>query len=64
MSAFIKLFMIPAWGISYKEAVLSQAPYIPDQRWVSNSESEAGLGIVVEFEARRVVISYQLSGDW
>jgi len=55
--------MIPAWGISYKETVLSQAPYIPGQRWVSNSESEAGLGIVVEFEARRVVISYPAIGE-
>ncbi len=32
--------------------------FIPGQRWVSNTESEAGLGIVVEYQDRRVVISY------
>ena len=32
--------------------------FIPGQRWVSNTESEAGLGIVVEQSNRRVTISY------
>lgn len=37
--------------------------YIPGQRWVSNTESEAGLGIVVEHSDRRVVISYPAIGE-
>ncbi|UTW45886.1 RNA polymerase-associated protein RapA [bacterium SCSIO 12696] len=37
--------------------------YIPGQRWVSNTESEAGLGIVVEANNRRVTISFPAIGE-
>lgn len=37
--------------------------FIPGQRWVSNTESELGLGIVVEYEGRRVSLSFPASGE-
>ncbi|MBA4502564.1 RNA polymerase-associated protein RapA [Marinobacterium marinum] len=37
---------------------MSQAPFVPGQRWISNSEAELGLGIVVEYVNRRVEIRF------
>ena len=35
----------------------------PGQRWVSNTESELGLGIVLEVANRRVNISFPAAGE-
>ena len=37
--------------------------FAPGQRWVSNTESELGLGIVVEFADRRVVMSFPAANE-
>jgi len=37
---------------------LSLPPFVPGQRWISNSEAELGLGIVVEYANRRVEIRF------
>ena len=38
-------------------------PFQPGQRWVSNTESELGLGIVVKVADRRVEISFPAAGE-
>jgi len=42
---------------------LSDPDFVPGQRWVSNTESELGLGIVVENENRRVTLSFPAAGE-
>ncbi|MCK9563267.1 MAG: RNA polymerase-associated protein RapA [Bacteroidales bacterium] len=42
---------------------LSGQDFLPGQRWVSNTEPEAGLGIVVELAHRRVTISFPAIGE-
>ena len=42
---------------------MSVAVFVPGQRWVSNTESELGLGIVVEVANRRVEISFPAAGE-
>lgn len=42
---------------------MSQTTFIPGQRWVSNTESELGLGIVELSENRRVEISFPAVGE-
>lgn len=42
---------------------MSKQNYIAGQRWISNTESELGLGIVVEVANRRVEISFPASGE-
>ncbi|WP_020408511.1 RNA polymerase-associated protein RapA [Hahella ganghwensis] len=37
---------------------MSLPEFIPGQRWISNTEPELGLGIIVKFESRRVTISF------
>ncbi|MBL4827878.1 MAG: RNA polymerase-associated protein RapA [Spongiibacteraceae bacterium] len=37
--------------------------FVPGQRWVSNTESELGLGIVMEITSRRVEISFPASAE-
>lgn len=37
---------------------MSQVPFVPGQRWISNSEAELGLGVVVEYANRRVEIRF------
>jgi ATP-dependent helicase HepA len=37
--------------------------FVPGQRWVSNTESELGLGIVVDIRNRRVEISFPAAGE-
>lgn len=37
--------------------------FVPGQRWVSNTESELGLGIVLEIANRRVQISFPASAE-
>lgn len=37
--------------------------FSPGQRWISNSESELGLGIVVDTQGRRVEISFPAAGE-
>ena len=37
--------------------------YIPGQRWVSNTESELGLGIIMEITNRRVTVSFPAVGQ-
>ena len=42
---------------------MSNSRFITGQRWVSNTESEAGLGIVVDAGNRRVTISFPAIGE-
>jgi len=42
---------------------VSELLFLPGQRWISNTESELGLGIVVEVANRRVEISFPASGE-
>ncbi len=42
---------------------MSDPVFVPGQRWVSNTESELGLGIVVENENRRVTLSFPAAGE-
>lgn len=42
---------------------MSDPDFVPGQRWVSNTESELGLGIVVEYENRRVTVSFPAAGE-
>ena len=37
--------------------------FVPGQRWVSNTESELGLGIVMEIANRRVTVSFPAVGE-
>ena len=37
--------------------------YIVGQRWVSHADAQLGLGIVVEFEGRRVTIAFPAVGE-
>ena len=37
--------------------------FIPGQRWISNTESELGLGIVVEYANRRVSLSFPAASE-
>lgn len=37
--------------------------FVIGQRWVSNTESELGLGVVMEFEGRRVTLSFPAAGE-
>jgi ATP-dependent helicase HepA len=40
-----------------------QVTFVPGQRWVSNTESELGLGIVLEVIGRRVEISFPAAAE-
>jgi len=42
---------------------VSLPSFVPGQRWISNTESELGLGIVVEAANRRVEISFPAAGE-
>ena len=42
---------------------MSVPSFAPGQRWISNTESELGLGIVVEIANRRVEISFPAAGE-
>lgn len=42
---------------------MSNPAFVPGQRWVSNTESELGLGIVVDTANRRVEISFPAAGE-
>ncbi len=42
---------------------MSVSSFVPGQRWVSNTESELGLGIVVDTANRRVEISFPAAGE-
>ncbi len=42
---------------------MSASTFQPGQRWVSNTESELGLGIVLELANRRVTISFPAAGE-
>ena len=37
--------------------------FIPGQRWISNTESELGLGMILEVEFNRVTVLYLATGD-
>ena len=37
--------------------------FVPSQRWISNTESELGLGIVVEYANRRVTLSFPAASE-
>ena len=49
--------------IDLRELSVSSSVFVPGQRWISNTESELGLGIVVELANRRVEISFPASGE-
>ena len=42
---------------------MHQVTFVPGQRWVSNTESELGLGIVLEVIGRRVEISFPAAAE-
>ena len=42
---------------------MSEPLFVAGQRWVSNTESELGLGIVVEVMNRRIEVSFPASGE-
>ena len=42
---------------------MSASEFIPGQRWISNTESELGLGIVIENQNRRVSLSFPAAGE-
>lgn len=42
---------------------MSTPAFAPGQRWVSNTESELGLGIVIEIANRRVEMSFPAAGE-
>ncbi len=42
---------------------MSETSFFPGQRWVSNTESELGLGIIVDASNRRVEISFPAAGE-
>jgi ATP-dependent helicase HepA len=42
---------------------VSITAFVPGQRWVSNTESELGLGIVIDTRNRRVEISFPAAGE-
>ncbi|ARN76405.1 RNA polymerase-binding ATPase [Oceanicoccus sagamiensis] len=46
-----------------RELFVPSPVFVPGQRWISNTESELGLGIVVELANRRVEISFPASGE-
>jgi ATP-dependent helicase HepA len=48
----------PDWSV-----FLTGAIYHPGQRWVSNTESELGLGIVIAVAHRRVEVNYPAAGE-
>ena len=37
--------------------------FIPGQRWISNTESELGLGLILEVEASRITVLFLATGD-
>jgi ATP-dependent helicase HepA len=49
--------------IIHRELFVSKNSFVPGQRWVSNTESELGLGIVVDVANRRVEISFPAAGE-
>ena len=42
---------------------MSEVDFVPGQRWISNTESELGLGIVVESVDRRVTLSFPAANE-
>ncbi len=42
---------------------MSLSDFIPGQRWISNTEPELGLGIIVNYENRRVTISFPAAAE-
>ena len=42
---------------------VSVSSFQPGQRWVSNTESELGLGIVLEVVNRRIEMSFPAAGE-
>jgi ATP-dependent helicase HepA len=42
---------------------LTDSEFTAGQRWISNTESELGLGIVIEFADRRVTLSFPAAGE-
>ncbi|WP_417585631.1 RNA polymerase-associated protein RapA [Nitrincola sp.] len=42
---------------------MSQTEFVPGQRWISNTEADLGLGIVVECSNRRVEISFPAAAE-
>ena len=37
--------------------------FIPGQRWISNAESELGLGLILEVESKRVTVLFLACGE-
>ncbi|MDD4913731.1 MAG: RNA polymerase-associated protein RapA [Methylococcales bacterium] len=37
--------------------------FIPGQRWISNTESELGLGLILEVESNRITVLFLATGD-
>ncbi|MGB0468232.1 MAG: RNA polymerase-associated protein RapA [Pontibacterium sp.] len=42
---------------------MAHSQYIPGQRWISNTEAELGLGVVVETDGRRVTLAFPASEE-
>ena len=50
-------------GFTKWDPALNSTSYKPGQRWVSNAEPEAGLGIVVAVEGRNLEVSFPAIGE-
>ncbi len=42
---------------------MTDVTFVPGQRWISNTEADLGLGIVLELENRRVTLSFPAAGE-
>ena len=42
---------------------LSTFDFVPGQRWISNSESELGLGLIESLDHRTITIDFPASGE-
>lgn len=63
LHSIIRATKLPIASLLIREEIVSEILFIPGQRWISNTESELGLGIVVEVENRRVEVSFPASGE-
>lgn len=60
-------FSIPGFPVQCarqrRENILTEQQFRLDQRWISNTEPELGLGIITDNENRRVTISFPAAGE-
>ena len=49
--------------IALYESFVAPVSFAPGQRWVSNTESELGLGVVISASHRRVELRFPAAGE-